>query len=188
MDDYKNYRVEYSNGMVKCYNTNTYPDSKTPIWEATANFIDFPPVERNKSIGRKLNLDYKVKHYHDLDVTELYVGYQYIKKMIDRISKTYTEHKVRELKWDMGDLRSYCQMWLDNIRFRQDISQRSWMCDKIKYFFKGQLKQRIRWIQTFTIIYGDLVARLDDIDGGVEKNQQDKQTPQQQIIGFANNK
>ena len=186
--DVNDYRIERKNGKVCCY-MKTSRDSEVILWVTSENHIDIPDLDpyitsQNLSVPQKLDLNYKVKHYHDMDTVELYKSYQRILSIIDRIGKDYRGRHAKDLKWDMQNLRSYCQVWLDDVRFRQDGMDRWWVKDRIKYFLCGKLKQRIAWLQTFGTICYDMCAKLDAIDGGNDKQQADQIAPQQHRIGF----
>lgn len=178
------YRIEYSNGYVRCFHKAL--DGDWLLWETTENFIiDNPDVDYNQPTPTHININHKVKHYHDLDTMELYTAYAHILKMIERMDKVSKDRRLRsDNKWTMNDLRSYCQVWLDDVRFRQDGNNRWWVWDRIKYFLRGKLKQRIWWLQAFGTICYDMCSRLDAIDGGNESQQPEQIAPQQHRIGF----
>lgn len=183
-----NYRIENKNGKVYCYHRDS-TNKEVLLWETTANFIEYPDVNYNQPVSAPIDTNHKVKHYHDLDTVELYNSYSYISRMIERMDKQQNDPRAARnmagyhTEWNINDLRSYCQTWLDDVRFRQDGDvARWWVFDRIKYFFKGQLKQRQRWLQTFGLICYDMCARLDAIDGG--SDQPEPQAHHQKCIGF----
>ena len=185
-----NYKIEYSGGKVRCINKNNN-DTEVILWEHdenseySENSIEYPLLDYNLLAPAKINLNYKVKHYHDLNTVELYTAYAHILKMIERMDKASKDRRLRsDNKWSMNDLRSYCQVWLDDVRYRQDGNNRWWVWDRIKYFLRGKLKQRIWWLQAFGTICYDMCARLDAIDGGNEAQQPEQIAPQQHRIGF----
>lgn len=185
----EDYTIVREEGLVKCYNTNHTKDKKNlskylPVWVARD---DEEPVNYNGPVPQKINLNHKVKHYHDFDTTELYVAYDSILKIIKRFEDQAKDpRKYRgeiQSKFTMNELRSYCQVWLDDVRFRQDGQDRWWVWDRVKYFLRGQLKRRKAWLQTFGTICWDMCAKLDAIDGGNNQEQQIT-PPQQHHIGF----
>lgn len=178
------YRIENKNGKVYCYHRDS-TNKEVLLWETTANFIEYPDVNYNQPVPAPIDINHNVKHYHDLDTVELYTAYAHILKMIERMDKASKDRRLRsDNKWSMNDLRSYCQVWLDNVRYRQDGNNRWWVWDRIKYFLRGKLKQRIWWLQAFGTICYDMCARLDAIDGGNEAQQPEQIAPQQHRIGF----
>lgn len=184
------YRIERSGGKVRCI-TKTGKDTEVILWETTEDFIEYPEFEYNQPVPKKIDTSHRVKHYNDFDTTELYKSYAHIMKMIERMDKQAKDPRAARTmndyhnKWGMNELRTYCQIWLDDVRFRQDgDSDRWWVWDRIKYFFKGKLKQRIWWLQAFGTICYDMCARLDAIDGGNEAQQATQIVPQQHRIGF----
>ena len=187
--DTDNYKIEYSGGKVRCI-TKNIDDTEVIHWEHVENSIEYPMLDYNHPVPAKIDIDYKVKHYHDLDTTELYKSYAHIMKMIDRMDKQAKDPRASRtmddyhIKWGMNELRTYCQIWVDNVRFRQDFdSNRWWLFDRIKYFLHGQLKQRIWWVRAFGTICYDMCVRLDAIDGG-NNNEQNQIVPLQHTIGF----
>jgi hypothetical protein len=185
-----NYRVEYTNGKVRCYQKTS--DGECLVWETTENLIDNPPdVDHNRPVPQKINLIDPSIHYRDLDTVELYKSYAHLLKMIERMDKQAKDPRSSRnmadyhTKWTMNDLREYCQVWLDDVRFRQDgRADRWWVWDRLIYLLKGRMRQRVRWLRTFGTICYDMSSRLDDIDGG-NINQQQEPAPQQQPrIGF----
>lgn len=184
------YKIERSGGRVRCIaKIGMNPD--VVLWETTENHIDNPEVIYNQPVPRGVDSGYTVKHYHDFDTTELYTSYAHILKMINRMEKQFKDPKAARtmtdyhMKWDMNNLRTYCQIWLDDVRFRQDgETNRWWVWDRIKYFLKGKLKQRVWWLQAFGTICYDMCARLDAIDGGSDNQQASQIVPQQHKIGF----
>lgn len=183
------YRIEHTNGNVKCYQKT--PDGETLVWETSENFVDNPDVDYNQPVPQNINLNQPVKHYHDFDTVELYKSYSRILQIIERMEKQYKDPRSSRTmrnyhdKWTMNDLREYCQVWLDDVRFRQDgKADRWWVWDRIKYFLRGQLKQRIWWLQSFGTICYDMCSRLDAIDGGNDNQQANQIVPQQHHIGF----
>ena len=185
-----NYKIEYSGGKVRCITKNSN-ETEVILWEHvenseySENSIEYPLLDYNPLVPAPIDINHNVKHYHDLDTVELYTAYAHILKMIERMDKASKDHRLRsDNKWSMNDLRSYCQVWLDDVRYRQDGNNRWWVWDRIKYFLRGKLKQRIWWLQAFGTICYDMCARLDAIDGGNEAQQPEQIAPQQHRIGF----
>lgn len=185
-----NYKIEYSGGKVRCITKNSN-DTAVILWEHdenseySENSIEYPLLDYNPLVPAPIDINHNVKHYHDLDTVELYTAYAHILKMIERMDKASKDRRLRsDNKWSMNDLRSYCQVWLDDVRYRQDGNNRWWVWDRIKYFLRGKLKQRIWWLQAFGTICYDMCARLDAIDGGNEAQQPEQIAPQQHRIGF----
>lgn len=185
-----NYKIEYSGGKVRCITKNSN-DTAVILWEHDENSeyseksIEYPLLDYNLLVPAPIDINHNVKHYHDLDTVELYTAYAHILKMIERMDKASKDRRLRsDNKWSMNDLRSYCQVWLDDVRYRQDGNNRWWVWDRIKYFLRGKLKQRIWWLQAFGTICYDMCARLDAIDGGNEAQQPEQIAPQQHRIGF----
>lgn len=184
----ENYRVEFKHHKIICYQKTPNENDEIILWEAVDLPLVFPTNEQQ--LPEKIDINRPIKHYHDLDTAELYTAYMHIVKIIKRMDEQ-SKHRNRNVsnyhgKWGINDLRSYCQIWIDNVRGRQDFeTNRWWVFDRIKYFFRGQLKQRIRWIQTFGTICFDLSTRLDAIDGGNDDQQQENQTSiKKHEIGF----
>lgn len=128
-------------------------------------------------------------HWHDMDTGELYRAYQKISQIIDRMttdssrphSRSYGEYSP---KWGIGDLREYCQGWLDDVRYRQDGNNgdRWWVFDRIRYFMSGKYRKRIHWLRALGVICYDMCTRLDEIDGG--QTEQPNIPGKNKTIGF----
>lgn len=107
-----------------------------------------------------------VKHYHDLDTTELYVSYSKIQKLISDAEELSKKSTHRGGSTDITLLRDICQAWLDDVRWRQDGVERPVWIDFCKYLLKGKLKKRKAWLNTLSTICYDMIPRLNAIDGG----------------------
>ena len=176
--DPKDIKVEYKGNTIKAYAGDVL------IWDDIDNDSG---IIYNQSTPAPLNLDVQVKHYHDMNTTELYKSYGKILEMIERFEKQTKQGKRYQNaheKWTMNDLRAYCQVWLDDVRFRQDGNNRWWVWDRCKYFLRGQLKERIMWLKTFGTICYDMCARLDAIDGGNAEQPVEQPVLPQHRIGF----
>lgn len=165
-------KVEWKGDTVHVYD----PDGQIEIWSET--IIEDAPIYNGPVPAKIPSLGNDVKHYHDLDTSELYKSYQRIQKMIEDAAE---KAKGRGNSTNIEKLRGICQMWLDDVRFRQDGTDRSWIIDRIKYMLKGQYKARLNWLKTFSCICWDMCYRLDAIDGG---NDQSQQMKIQSHIGF----
>lgn len=188
--NHDDYAIVHEDGLVKCYNLTHVKDKKNlskylPLWVAPD---DETPVEYNGPVPQNIDINHTVKHYMDMNTTELYIAYDRILKIIKRFDDQVKEPRryrnSEPSKFTMNDLRSYCQVWLDDVRHRQDGKDRWWVWDRIKYTFRGQLKQRKMWLQTFGTICWDMCSRLDAIDGGNNQEQQIAPPQQHSHIGF----
>ena len=161
------YKIDVECGIATCSKINN-DDSEVILWEEPEIY----PQESESEIRKDIDLIPNKIHYHDFNTIELYNAYSKISGMISRFEEF--NKNPRNLrgnlsnKFTMNELRLYCQTWLDDVRFRQDGKDRWWVWDKIKYFFRGQLKQRKMWLQTFGSICWDMSTRLDAIDGGMD--------------------
>lgn len=180
MDETQDIRIEYNGDIIKAYAGNIC------LWDVIGDPEE--PVIYNQAPS-KIDLPILPIHYNDMNTRELYKSYQKILEIIERFDKQKTMNKRAPNyhdRWSMDDLRSYCQVWLDDVRFRQDGKNRWWIWDRIKYFLKGQLKQRKLWLHAFGTICYDMCQRLDAIDGGNEAQNADQMAPRQHRIGFNN--
>lgn len=127
---------------------------------------------------------------------QIYTEYQKIQKIIksaynwddydsetqkwlgNYLSKTSNGH--RKLYNSAETIRFVCQQWLDKwiANARIDKFNKVWM-DLTWYWLKGQYKKRKRFIYMFYAIYQDMVAKLDDLDGGP-----DHPEPGMHVTGF----
>ena len=179
MDETQDIRIEYNGDLIKAYAGDIC------LWD---DIDTEEPVIYNQAPS-KIDLPTLPIHYNDMNTGELYKSYQRILEIIERFDKQKTMNKRAPNyhdRWSMDDLRSYCQVWLDDVRFRQDGQNRWWIWDRMKYFFKGQLKQRKLWLHAFGTICYDMCQRLDAIDGGNDVQNADQMAPRQHRIGFNN--
>lgn len=172
-------RIEYTGGMVSAWVNNIC------LWSEPNNLDKYE--DYNGPVPEDIDLNYRVPHYHDMDTGELYRAYGKILKLIEYVDKqTHSRKRTTDETWTINDLRSYCQTWLDDVRYRQDgvDDRRLWWVDAIKYFLKGQSKKRSMWLNTFGTICFDMCAKLDAIDGGNEEQPTGQINLPQHKIGF----
>lgn len=177
MDNTNDIEIKYDGDLIKAYASNVC------LWD---DIDTEQPVCYNQEPG-PIDLSYRPIQYMDFNTLELYKSYFKISEMIDRLNAQKNQSRRTSNyhdKWNIIDLRNYCQDWLDDVRFRQDGQNRWWVWDKLKYIFRRQLKQRMQWLQTLGIICYDMCQRLDEIDGGNDEQNPDRMVVPQHRIGF----
>lgn len=144
--------------------------------------LEREPVFYNQSTPSPIDLSYKPVHYKDHNTVDIYKGYAKLVEIIEGDAK-----KNRNRIHNADSIRDLCQTWLDDVRFRQDATcfvegRRPWWFDRVKYWFKGQLEERIRFMTALSTICIDMTQRLNELDGGPDADEQP--TTGDRHIGF----
>lgn len=138
----------------------------------------------NKKTPYPLNSPvYPPKPLCEMNVTELLNGYNFFKKHLPT-TENYDQHV---------NLVNHIIEWLDSIERTNDIKNRHKYLDDIKYFFKGQLKKRHRFLDIAQMITDELkdlamekMTEFVDEDGNIIENNRIKgfTTDKERKIGF----